>query len=161
MTAALVLQALFIVAVIYGGLCDLATFRIPNLVSYGLVLLFIPYAILGWGSLPLLWHVGMGLGFFIACVVFWQMGWIGAGDAKFLSAIALWMGRDRIFMFALAMTIASVAFVVVLRFLRRWNPYFQGGNFPAFFKQLLTKAETRVLPYGVPIAIGAVTAMLS
>lgn len=160
MTGALVFQSLFILAVIYGGLSDLATFRIPNLVSYGLVVLFIPYALINWTTLPVLWHVGLGLGFFVCCIVFWQIGWIGAGDAKFLSAIALWMGRDQVFVFILATTIASIVFISVLKILRQWNPYFQGAALPAMFKQLLSKAEERVLPYGVPIAIGAVTACL-
>ncbi len=161
MTATLILQALFILAVIYGGLSDLASFRIPNLVSYGLVLLFIPYAIVHWATLPLLWHIGLGLGFFIPCVIFWQLGWLGAGDAKFLSAIALWMERDQILVFILATTIASIGLLFALKSLRLWNPYFQGGNFPVMFKRLLDKAEQRIIPYGAPIAFGAVLAVLS
>jgi prepilin peptidase CpaA len=161
MTASLILQSLFVLAVIYGGISDLTTFRIPNLVSYGLVLLFIPYALINWSTLPLLWHVGVGLAFFIPCIVFWQMGWIGAGDTKFMSAIALWLGREDIFIFVVVTTLASLVFVTMLKFLRRWNPYFQGIRAPAVFKQLLNKAEQRVLPYGVPIAIGAVTAVLT
>lgn len=150
-----VLLMIFCFAVVYGAVCDVTTYKIPNAVSYGLVLLFFPYAWANWGTLPVLLHVGIGVLVFVMCLVFWQLRWLGGGDVKFVGAIALWMGPDKILVFLILLTVASAIFIAMLKFLYQWNAWFQGSLLPNFVKQLLTKSAERAIPYGLPAAISA------
>ena len=150
---------LFSLAVIYGALSDVRSYTIPNRVSYGLALLFFGFAALKWPELPLLLHLGIGLLVFVICLVFWQMRWMGGGDVKFVAAISLWMGPGRILVFMILLSLLSSAFVTLLRLARTWNPYFQGGRWPGWVKQMVQKAEENAVPYGLPAGIAALTAL--
>ncbi len=152
---------LFCLLVIHGAITDVRTYMIPNWVSYGLVPLFAAYAGLMWGSTPVLLHVGLGLLVFVICMVFWKLRWLGGGDVKFVGAISLWMGPERILVFLLVLSLGSAAFVSFLRIAKDWNPYFQGGNWPAVLKRMVQKAEEHAIPYGLPAAIAAIAAMFS
>ncbi len=155
MIATLILS-IFCFAVVYGAVCDVTTYKIPNAVSYGLVGLFALYAIATWGTLPLLLHVGIGALVFVMCIVFWQLRWLGGGDVKFVGALALWMGPDKILIFTILLTAASALFIAMLKFLYQWNAWFQTSALPAFIKQMLTKSAERAIPYGLPAAIAAI-----
>ncbi len=158
MTVQLALTAtlfVFCLAVIYGAICDVTTYTIPNRVSYGLAAFFAVFAALSWGQTPVLLHIGLAVMVFIICMVFWKLRWLGGGDVKFVAAISLWMGPGQILPFVVLLALLSAAFVMVLQFVQRWNPYFQGGRFPAFFKQMMRKAEEGACPYGLPAAIAA------
>ncbi len=148
----------FSLAVIYGALTDLTSYRIPNVVPYGLVALFAVYVAFAWNALPVLHHVGIGVFVFIMCVIFWQLKWLGGGDVKFLGAAALWMGPTKILPFLILLSLSAAVFVGILKFLLTWNPYFQGGSYPKFFKQLLNKTSERKVPYGLPIGLAALVA---
>jgi prepilin peptidase CpaA len=154
------LSYLFCLGVIYGALSDLTRYKIPNLVSYGLVLLFIPFAAMTWNTLPILLHVGVFALVFVMCVIFWQLKWLGGGDVKFMAALSLWMGPDRILIFLLLLCGLSSLLVVTLRFLIQSNDYYQAANYPAVFKQLLQKASEKAIPYGLPSGLAALIAYL-
>ena len=111
-----ILLMFFCFAIVYGALCDVTTYRIPNAVSYGLVGLFIPYALANFDNLPILLHVGTGVLVFVMCLVFWQLRWLGGGDVKFVGAIALWMGPDKILIFVILLAVASGIFIAILKF---------------------------------------------
>jgi prepilin peptidase CpaA len=157
---------LFSVLIIYGALSDLSTFKIPNWVSYGLIILFAVYAFMVWLNTPFtpslsfrlpFWAVNLiiGLVVFIMSVIFWKFRFIGGGDVKFLTATSLWMGPQRIVIFLILLTGLAVVFVLFLKFLHLWNPYFQMLKIPKFFKRAIEKAQTNELPYGFPIGLAA------
>ena len=150
---------LFCLAVIYGALSDVRSYSIPNRVSYGLALLFLVYAALKWPDLPLVLHIGIGLLVFVICLVFWQLRWMGGGDVKFVAAISLWMGPQRILVFLVFLSLLSLVFVTLLRLARIWNPYFQGSRWPGWIKQMVQKAEENAVPYGLPAGIAALATM--
>jgi prepilin peptidase CpaA len=150
---------LFSLAVIYGALSDVRSYTIPNRVSYGLALLFLVYAALKWPDLPLVLHLGIGLLVFIICLVFWQLRWMGGGDVKFVAAISLWMGPQRILLFMIFLALLSLVFVTLLRAARTWNPYFQGSRWPGWIKLMVQKAEENAVPYGLPAGIAALATM--
>lgn len=151
----LALLFVFCLTVIYGGLCDISRFKIPNSVSYGLVLLFAVFALATWPKIPLIGHLVVFAVVFAICLAFWQFKFIGGGDVKFISAIALWMGPANALPFSILLTLTSVLFLLILRGLRFWNPYFQSSNYPQFIKTLLQKSDSTI-PYGVPSAIAAI-----
>jgi prepilin peptidase CpaA len=151
----------FCLLVILGALSDLTRFKIPNFVSYGLILLFAIYAAVFWRELPVLQHLGIGLVIFVMCVVFWQMKWMGGGDVKFLAGIGLWMGPQGALPFCILLSLASAAFLGALKTLRLWNPWFQAHSaVPQFVKTLLMKSETAI-PYGLPAAVAALVTMFA
>jgi prepilin peptidase CpaA len=150
---------LFSLAVIYGALSDMRSYTIPNRVSYGLVLLFFAYAALKWPDLPLLLHLGIGLLVFVICFIFWRLRMMGGGDVKFVAAISLWMGPQRILLFMILLALLSAVFVTLLRLARTWNPYFQGSGWPTLVKQMVQKAEENAVPYGLPAGIAALAAL--
>jgi prepilin peptidase CpaA len=145
----------FCLAVIYGALSDVATYTIPNWVSYGLAALFAVFAALTWQRTPVLWHVGLGLAVFFICMVFWKLRWLGGGDVKFVGAIALWMGPADILPFLILLSVLSGVLVVLLLYARLWGEHFQGSRLPEFFKRMIQKGEKKVCPYGLPAAIAA------
>jgi prepilin peptidase CpaA len=145
----------FCLAVIYGALSDVATYTIPNWVSYGLAALFVVFAALTWDRTPVLLHAGLGLAVFLICIVFWKLGWLGGGDVKFVGAIALWMGPANILPFLILLAALSGVFVLLLQYGRRWNAYLQGSRLPEFVKRMIRKAEENACPYGLPAAIAA------
>ncbi len=160
-SALLILSFLFCLGVIYGALSDLTRYKIPNTVSYGLILLFAPYAALAWNTKPVLLHLGIGALVFVMCFIFWRMKWLGGGDVKFMAALSLWMGPDRILLFLILLTGLSLLLVTILRFLMKSNDYYQAGNYPRIFKQLLQKSIEKAIPYGLPSGIAALIAYLS
>ena len=147
---------LFCVAVIYGAISDVTTYTIPNWVSYGIAMLFFVFAALTWARTPILVDLGFGLLTFVICVVFWRLKWLGGGDVKFVSAVALWMGPEQILLFTVLLAGLSAIFVAILQYAKQWNAYIQQSGFtPGFIKQMVQKAEEHACPYGLPAAIAA------
>ena len=127
--------------------------------SYGLALLFLVYAALNWADLLFVLHLGIGLLVFIICLVFWKLRWMGGGDVKFVAAISLWMGPQRILLFMIFLSLLCVVLVGLLKFARTWNPYFQGSGWPGWIKHMVQKAEENAVPYGLPAGIAALATM--
>ena len=147
---------LFCLAVIYGAISDVTTYTIPNRVSYGIALLFLVFAALTWAKTPVLLNLGLGLLTFVICVIFWQLKWLGGGDVKFVSAVALWMGPEQILLYMILLAVLSAVFVSILQYSRQWNGYIQQSTMiPKFIKHMVQKAEEHACPYGLPAAIAA------
>lgn len=156
-----VILFLFCLGVIYGAICDLTRFIIPNRVSYGLVALFVPFAVIGWSQIPVVQHVLLGVIVLAICMVFWKLRWIGGGDVKFLAAISLWMGPEGLLPFMLLLTVISAAFIFILRLARARNDLVQASNWPTMVKHVVQKAEQNVIPYGFPAALAALAVMVT
>jgi prepilin peptidase CpaA len=96
-------------------------------------------------------------------MVMFALGWIGGGDAKLMTAAALWLGPraagfdpTALFSFFAYTGLAGGILAVSLVALRSsWiRPLAESG--PAWAKRLATPGESA--PYGVAIAIGALAA---
>tara|TARA_Y100000588_G_C13796568_1_gene728998 strand:+ start:32 stop:517 length:486 start_codon:yes stop_codon:yes gene_type:complete len=85
----------FCVLLVYGALCDVTTFEIPDFVSVLGALLFVP-AVLGadLGITYIAWHLLAGT--LVLCIGFalFVANLLGGGDAKVLAAAALWCGLE-------------------------------------------------------------------
>lgn len=83
----------FPMLVAYAGCSDLLTMKIPNKVS---LLLIFAFSIMAFAAdMPLLeWgtHLLGGTAVFACCLGMFSLGWMGGGDVKVASAIALWFG---------------------------------------------------------------------
>ncbi len=149
--------SLFAALVIVAALKDLASFTIPNWISAALALAFIPAALAVHVHLPEIgWSLAVGAGVLVAAAGMFAMGWVGGGDAKLMTAAALWLGLNGIAPFALYTGLAGGALALALLALRSdWlRPFVEGG--PAWARRLATPGEAA--PYGVAISIGALAA---
>jgi prepilin peptidase CpaA len=155
------LQALlllsFPVLVIVAALRDLTSYTIPNWISLALIGAF-PLAAIALG-LPLS-AMGMGLAVGAAALVLgmgmFALGWIGGGDAKLFAAAGLWLGLGPSLTYLAITALAGGALAVGLLALRSamLKPFVPQG--PAWFARLTEPGEN--VPYGVAIAVGALTA---
>jgi prepilin peptidase CpaA len=84
------------------------------------------------------------------------LGWLGGGDAKLMTAAALWLGLKGLAPFVIFTGLAGGALALALLGLRSaWlRPYTQAG--PSWARRLATPGESA--PYGVAIAVGALAA---
>lgn len=161
---------LFAFLVILGALSDLASFKIPNGVSYGLVGLYVLQSIVGWMNTPFMpslsfhippYWIGIGINFGIAFVVlvvsvmFWRRGYIGGGDAKYLSATSLWMGPIGVVQYMVILSALALVMALVLKLSARWGFLVHAARLPLFVKRLYAKIEDNQLPYGFPMGIAA------
>ncbi|SDT88901.1 prepilin peptidase [Stappia sp. ES.058] len=77
----------------FAGASDLFTMTIPNRVSLLLIAGFAVLApFIGLGAADIAFHVLAGLAALSLCLVFFAFGWMGGGDAKIMTVVALWLG---------------------------------------------------------------------
>lgn len=156
-TVVLLLLALMPLLVIAGGLSDLLTMRIPNLITGALVLAFFPAALAV--GLPL-GQVGLhGVVALVALVIgmgLFALRILGGGDAKLMAGVCLWLGPSASLEFVLWTAIFGGLFSVALIIARK-NLAPLAAVAPGWVGNLL--AEKGDIPYGVAIAIGALMAL--
>lgn len=134
---------LFIIPVLAAAILDIAWRRIPNWLTGGLVLLFLPAAWLWDLSLAEFgWHILAGAIFLGFGLVMHVLGLIGGGDAKFATAIALWVGIGKLLPF-LMLTALCGGLLALVYVLLRFAGY-----------------PRTSLPYGVAIACAGLLAGL-
>ena len=100
------LLMLFPAAMLYAAVMDFFTMTIPNKISVALVALFIAVALLAGMSWHVFFdHIGAGLVVLVASIFMFARGWFGGGDAKLMSAAALWFGFDGLFEYLILVTV--------------------------------------------------------
>jgi prepilin peptidase CpaA len=143
----------FVLAVLWAGAGDLVTMKIRNdlilflVASYAILA---PLSGIGWVEIGS--SVAVAAGVLVCMFALFGFGWIGGGDAKLASVIALWLGADHVFAYVLftalfggMLTIALLQFrLTVLPPLCLTVPWIMRLHAP----------ETGV-PYGVAIVTAA------
>lgn len=153
----LILLAVMPALVIVGGLHDLATMKIPNWISLGLLAVFAPVAlVVGLAPIDIALHFGVGVLALLVGMGLFALNWIGGGDAKLAATTCLWMGPSAAINFLLFTAVAGGLFCVLLMIGRAQAPKFLGPAAPKWLQLLL--APNGDIPYGVAIAIGALLA---
>jgi prepilin peptidase CpaA len=79
----------------YAAVSDARSFIIPNWVSVALVALFLVYAAPVFASISWQDHVLASLAVLAGGFVLFALNLLGAGDAKLLAALALWLGFNK------------------------------------------------------------------
>ncbi len=129
-----------------AAIWDVLTYKIPNWIPAALCLAFVPAAALaGLGLADAGWHAATFAAALAGGIVLYAIGGVGAGDAKFFAAAALWMGPGAIFPYLLAFSFVGGGLAVALLVLRRLpRPAFAERH--AFARALLEK--NRACPTG-------------
>lgn len=141
--------ALFPLLALVGASTDFFTMTIPNRVTLGLAaagLAALALAAPGWAVFG--WHLAAAAVVFAGGFALFSAGWMGGGDVKFASAVALWLGWSHLLDFALAFSIwGGVLTLLVLVADRALQPL------PALrIGFLATFPQRRQVPYGIALA---------
>lgn len=146
------LLAVFPLAMIFGALWDLTTMTIPNILTAALAAAFFllaPLAGFGWQEIGL--HVGAGVLMLVVGMALFAFGWIGGGDAKFVAAIALWIGWADLLIYLLVASVLGGALTLFILF-------FRSLPLPAFMarREWILRLHDRKggIPYGVALGLG-------
>ncbi|OLP62272.1 peptidase [Xaviernesmea oryzae] len=135
-----------------AALTDLFTMTIPNRVSVILLLAFLlvgPAS--GMGLVDIGLHLAAGLLVFAIAFLLFSLNTMGGGDAKLLTASAVWFGLNQSLIdYMLLVAFCGGALAVVILLLRRQQGVLAacGLQLPASFD-----ADGKI-PYGIAIALG-------
>jgi len=148
-------QGAFIFLISYAIITDLRELRVPNWVPLAIAAVFVVHS-LGWheGN-DLLAHLLTGAAVLAITFTLFLFGVFGGGDAKFLSALSLWMGPAYlgpfILLTALLGGVTAIA-LVGLKKLLLLNPALE--NHAAIAKPLAW-ARAGKMPYALPLGVAA------
>lgn len=123
-----------------AAVCDLRSRSIPNELNAAIAILAIPF---WWASGMAFWpdavlHVAVAAGVFGLFAIAFAFGAMGGGDVKMVSAVALWLSPEAVFLLLVIMSIAGGILTAVMMVRHR-----------------VAKAQHQLeIPYGVAIAIG-------
>ncbi|WFU47611.1 A24 family peptidase [Sinorhizobium terangae] len=135
---------------------DLLTMTIPNRVSVILLGAFIvvaPFAGLDIGQIGL--HVLAAIAVFAVCFCLFALNVMGGGDAKLLTASAIWFGLNvSLVAFLVYVSIFGGILTLAVLFLRKQENTILASGIPV--PALLLTAKK--IPYGVAIALGGFAA---
>lgn len=144
---------LFPALMAFAAASDLLTMRIPNRASLMLAFGFLVLApASGMGGYDILLHVAAGTTVLVIAFACFAMGWVGGGDAKVVSAAALWFGFDHLLNYLLYASLFGGALTLLLLQFRQWPlPYLLASQ-PWLIR--IHAKESRI-PYGIALSLGA------
>ncbi|MBB3407981.1 prepilin peptidase CpaA [Rhizobium sp. BK316] len=143
----------------FAAISDLLTMTIPNRISLILVVSFVVLAPLSGLALPAIGMHALGAAIvFGICFALFALNVMGGGDAKLLSAAAIWFGYDPALVVFLAnVGIIGGAVTLAILMIRSQADMILAIGLPIPNSLLLAKK----IPYGIAIAIGGFLAFPS
>jgi prepilin peptidase CpaA len=149
----LAIFTIFPAAVIFAAFTDLFTMRISNRISLALIagfLVLAPFSGMTWQTFG--WHLAAGVVVLAVTFVLNMLGTFGGGDAKLVSAVALWVGMEQLLVYLLtAAMFGGTLCLAILAFRKYPLPV-------AWLAQTwisrLHQPKGKV-PYGIALAAGA------
>ncbi|AGS20081.1 prepilin type IV endopeptidase protein [Rhizobium etli] len=138
---------------------DLFTMTIPNRISLILVVSFLALApFFGLGLQAIGTHLAAGAIVFTACFALFAFNVMGGGDAKLLTATALWFGLNESLLFLMTdVAIIGGLLTLLILLVRGQSNTILAIGLPVPNSLLLAKK----IPYGIAIAIGGFMAFPS
>ena len=144
---------LFPALMAFAAASDLFTMTISNRVSLALLGGFLGLAVFsGMGLHDILLHVGAGAAVLAVAFACFAFGWVGGGDAKIASAVALWFGFGHMLDYLVYASLFGGALTLLLLQFRQWPlPH------PLSSQSWLLRLHDREsgVPYGIALATGA------
>ncbi len=148
---------------VLAGLSDIRSMKIPNSYSlYVVAAFFVAYVVLYIGgqggvfsSLPS--HLLSAGLMFVATAILFGLRIIGAGDSKFATACAFWIGAKYLTIFLFFMTLGGGLLGIVALYIKRKKP-FKNPKEGSWAAQVQSGVDK--VPYGVAITFGMVIAFV-
>jgi prepilin peptidase CpaA len=153
------IQAMFVLCICYAIVSDFTRLRIDNWIPATLVSLFVAYAALRLSWAAVSGHVVVALVVFALGFASFILGFIGGGDVKLLTALALWAGPAHGPDLLVATTIGGGIMAATLLYLRHSADARQSLPKSAPFQRIRAFAERGVCPYGLAMGTGALIAL--
>lgn len=155
------LQLTFLFCVCYAIITDFRTLLIPNWISLTLVATFAVFAIFHVAAGAIGGHLFVTAIVLALSIVFFVLGWIGGGDVKFMSAMALWMGPDYITPFVVLMALLGAALAMSLISIDKYGSFLTPRAQEIWpVSRLMQLARSRQCPYGVAIGVAGLLVSL-
>lgn len=155
----MIVAAIFVVlpfCLAFSAVSDAFTMTIPNRVPIVLMATFAIVAPLaGLGIPEIALHIATALAVFGLCFCLFALGTMGGGDAKLLTACALWFGANGSLMeFLVSVSLFGGVLTLAILFLRAQQDLILSSRIP--LPRLLFTATK--IPYGIAIAAGGFVA---
>ena len=166
--------AILVPGVLLASWIDFRYQKVPNWLNLCLILggFTVQGIFHGWSGLGM-GLLGMLLGFGLL-IIPWLMQAMGAGDVKLMAAIGVWLGpllTLRAFCVG-AILAGAIGVVMIIVGRRFWQAYFNMGLIMTKLKSFKTafsnfgsvqvlRSTSQLLPYGVPLSIGALVVMFT
>jgi prepilin peptidase CpaA len=135
-----------------AAVSDVLTMTIPNRVSVAVIVAFVilaPLSGMPWQAIGMNFVAAFAV--FAVCFALFVLNIMGGGDAKLLTAAALWFGYDQsLLMFLLAVAYAGGAVTLLVLVIRAKAPTVMALGIPV----PPSLATVSKIPYGIAIAIG-------
>jgi prepilin peptidase CpaA len=146
----------YIFCLCFAIVSDFRTLIIPNWVPVALVSLFALFAAMHLDWRGVLAHMTVAAVVFVIALVFFLARWMGGGDVKLVTAVALWMGPEHSAQFSVTMALLGAMLAVSLLLLRQyaWILRHPLGQ-QAIVRRLGELAQAGECPYGVAIGVAA------
>ncbi|MHB8953022.1 MAG: A24 family peptidase [Pirellulaceae bacterium] len=160
---------------ILAAVIDGFELKVPNWLTFPMILSGWLYSAFAAGWAGDLWYVGLGwslIGMAVGLALLlplYAIGGMGAGDVKLLAGVGAWMGVSHTLnAFCVTAIVGAVLAVAMVLFRRAWSKH--AWQLWAIVNEILTirdpnqlstiaaqrKSSMLLLPYGIPIAIGSV-----
>lgn len=136
----------------WAAIADVHTRRIPNWCIATIAVLALGAAGFSGGLALAAASFGVALAALAAGVLIHALGMIGAGDAKLLAALALWMGAARMPAFLIALALATLV-------LAAWSIATRGGRVKVGEGGLAALPKRATLPLGLALSVSAMAAV--
>ncbi|MES5045063.1 prepilin peptidase [Rhizobium nepotum] len=150
----MVIAAIFLVVpfcLAFAALNDLFSMTIPNRIPVLLLLSFFvvaPFSGMDWQTLAM--SMAAGAAVFFACFALFAANAMGGGDAKLMTATAVWYGFNvSLIEFLLAVTLIGGVLTLGILFLRSRSQEIMAAGIPIPDSLLVAKK----IPYGIGIAM--------
>lgn len=151
------LTCLVLVVTLLSCASDVRALRIPNKHVLVILAAFVLAFALSPASFGAWWHPFAGGAVFLAVTyIMFACNLLGAGDAKFGAALALWVGLPGLMAYVMYMAIVGGVLGAASLFLKKKKPFKnpRAGGWVA-----TVQSGGNAVPYGVAITVGAWGAM--
>jgi prepilin peptidase CpaA len=142
---------------VYAALSDMLSMTIANRVSAILLLTFAlvaPFTGMEWTTYA--WHFAAGGTVLLGAFGLFALGGMGGGDAKLLTATAVWMGFDHQLLGYLINSAFLGGLLTLCILFYRWSPLSMHTGRNVFLRQFAD--EKAGVPYGIALGIGGLMA---
>ena len=155
------------VILIWAAWIDGKELRVPNWITFPMILSGLIYSTVVGGSLSS-GLLGMAMG--LACLLpLYAVGGMGAGDVKLMAGIGAWLGwQITLESFMVSVVVGAIMSVLMVLFRGTWKKHYE--NLLTIFSEWVTirnpyelsriaaerKPTMALLPYGIPICIGSI-----
>lgn len=163
------------IALIVAAVIDGIQLKVPNWLTYPLIISGWIFSMFAYGLAGDPWHHGLGwslFGTFVGLILLlpaYAIGGMGAGDVKLLMGVGAWVhGEVTFYAFCVSAIVGAVLAILMVVLRGVWGKHY--AQFWMILGEIMTirnpeslatiaaerKSSMMLLPYGIPIAIGTI-----